>query len=85
MVGVPYFLNFQDLEFRGEIRGGVVGTLIDGKEIHGLFEPLRYESGQAPVAQLDRVPDFESVGCRFKSCRGRRSLKNLAAQPLLSS
>ena len=23
----------------------------------------------APVAQLDRVPDFESVGRRFESCR----------------
>ena len=25
----------------------------------------------APVAQLDRAPDFESVGCRFESCQGR--------------
>lgn len=25
----------------------------------------------APVAQLDRVPDFESVGRRFESCRAR--------------
>ena len=24
---------------------------------------------QAPVAQLDRAPDFESVGRRFESCR----------------
>ena len=24
---------------------------------------------QAPVAQLDRVPDFESEGRRFESCR----------------
>ena len=23
----------------------------------------------APVAQLDRAPDFESVGRRFESCR----------------
>ena len=23
----------------------------------------------APVAQLDRVPDYESGGCRFESCR----------------
>ena len=25
----------------------------------------------APVAQLDRVVDFESKGCRFESCRAR--------------
>ena len=25
----------------------------------------------APVAQLDRVADFESEGCRFESCRAR--------------
>ena len=25
----------------------------------------------APVAQLDRAPDFESVGRRFESCRAR--------------
>ena len=24
---------------------------------------------EAPVAQLDRVTDFESEGCRFESCR----------------
>ena len=23
----------------------------------------------APLAQLDRVPDYESGGCRFESCR----------------
>ncbi len=27
----------------------------------------------APVAQLDRVPDFESVGCRFESCQAHSS------------
>ena len=26
----------------------------------------------APVAQLDRAPDFESVGRRFESCRARQ-------------
>ncbi len=26
-------------------------------------------SNHAPVAQLDRAPDFESVGRRFESCR----------------
>ncbi len=28
---------------------------------------------KAPVAQLDRVPDYESVGCAFKSRRARSS------------
>jgi hypothetical protein len=28
----------------------------------------------APVAQLDRVPDYESDGCRFDSCRVHFSL-----------
>ena len=28
-----------------------------------------YIDFSAPVAQLDRVPDFESVGRRFESCR----------------
>ena len=27
---------------------------------------------RAPVAQLDRAPDFESVGRRFESCRARQ-------------
>lgn len=27
----------------------------------------------APVAQLDRAPDFESVGCRFDSYRAHQS------------
>ena len=25
----------------------------------------------APVVQLDRIPDFESVGRRFESCQAR--------------
>src|SRR5258705_5810348 len=29
-------------------------------------------SVRAPVAQLDRAPDFESVGRRFESCRARQ-------------
>ena len=29
------------------------------------------DSSYAPVAQLDRVPDYESVGCAFKSRRAR--------------
>ena len=29
---------------------------------------------EAPVAQLDRVADFESAGCRFESCRAYQLL-----------
>ena len=31
--------------------------------------------GFAPVAQLDRVADFESEGCRFESCRARSEMR----------
>ena len=30
----------------------------------------------APVAQLDRAPDFESVGRRFESCRARQTRRS---------
>jgi hypothetical protein len=30
-----------------------------------------YEGGNGPIAQLDRVTDFYSVGCRFESCWDR--------------
>ena len=42
-------------------------------------------NGSAPVAQLDRAPDFESVGRRFDSCRARHLVKGLPGflrQPL---
>ena len=32
----------------------------------------KYAFNFAPVAQLDRVPDYESVGRRFESCRARQ-------------
>ena len=32
--------------------------------------PIFYNN--APVVQLDRIPDFESVGRRFESCRARQ-------------
>src|ERR1700733_11699777 len=31
-----------------------------------------YEGGNGPIAQLDRVTDFYSVGCRFESCWDRQ-------------
>ncbi len=33
----------------------------------------------APVAQLDRVPDYESVGRRFESCRVRQKIQRVTA------
>ena len=35
--------------------------------LHGMMHD------RAPVAQLDRAPDFESVGRRFESCRARQA------------
>ncbi len=37
-------------------------------------EPNRRNTGPAPVAQLDRVMDFESRGRRFESCPERISI-----------
>jgi hypothetical protein len=34
----------------------------------------------APVAQLDRAPDFESVGRRFESCRAYQKIKQMVKQ-----
>ena len=34
--------------------------------------PVAHPIFFAPVAQLDRVPDFESVGRRFESCRAHQ-------------
>ena len=45
------------------------------------FATIAYERSHfqtvlpAPVAQLDRVPDYESVGRRFESCRVRQKNK----------
>ncbi len=43
----------------------------DSKRTKCLYR--RHLRFQAPVAQLDRVPDFESEGCRFEPCRARFS------------
>ena len=29
-------------------------------------------ANEAPVAQVDRVPDYGSGGCRFESCRAHK-------------
>jgi hypothetical protein len=36
-------------------------------------------SPDGPIAQLDRVTDFYSVGCRFESCWDRQSFQKLTA------
>ncbi len=36
-------------------------------------------ANSAPVAQLDRVPDYESVGRRFESCRARQLYRGITA------
>ena len=37
-----------------------------------ILHPAGDEKDEAPVAQLDRVADFESVGRRFESYRARQ-------------
>ena len=39
----------------------------------GFFILRVLQGGHGPVAQLDRVADFYSAGCRFESCRDRHS------------
>ena len=44
-------------------------------QVHSLtpiLHPAGCEKDEAPVAQLDRVADFESVGRRFESYRARQ-------------
>src|ERR1700676_428029 len=36
-----------------------------------------YEALDGPIAQLDRVTDFYSVGCRFESCWDRQRARYL--------
>ena len=38
--------------------------------------PIFLSIRDAPVAQLDRVPDYESVGRKFESCRARHFTSN---------
>ena len=40
----------------------------------GEMKLLGDEALNGPVAQLDRVADFYSAGCRFESCRDRQKL-----------
>ena len=43
----------------------------------GLFRATR----KAPVAQLDRAPDYESGGQEFESLRARHYFEDLALYP----
>ena len=46
----------------------------------GTFRFLPNNIGIGPVAQLDRAPDFESVGRVFESRRGHHKLQSLPAK-----
>src|SRR3954453_14204867 len=47
--------------------------------------PECYQGGNGPIAQLDRVTDFYSVGCRFESCWDRHSQLWLSSSQSLTS
>ena len=42
------------------------------KKTAQVFQRLREHRPDGPIAQLDRVTDFYSVGCRFESCWDRQ-------------
>ena len=46
-----------------------------GRGFKSLHSPHIWIGNQAPVAQLDRVADFESVGRRFESYRAYQKRK----------
>ena len=58
----------------------VVAPVVEGSIpfTHPIFSC--FDSSHAPVAQLDRVPDFESVGRRFESCRAYHFVTRLTKQ-----
>src|SRR3954465_10134396 len=49
--------------------GPQFGTRLGGEADFSYFR--WYKAGHGPIAQLDRVTDFYSVGCRFESCWDR--------------
>ena len=57
-----------------------VAEQVDAQDLKscGEFSPYRFDSDprhkNAPLAQLDRVLDYESRGYRFDSCRVRSNL-----------
>src|SRR5687767_3407029 len=77
---------------RVRIGGTVYVFTLIGRELPRRFrgrsgrekKPKQIESvmifNRAPVAQLDRAPDFESVGRRFESCRARQSKSQVASR-----
>ena len=50
-------------------RGNRFGPDLAGKRIFHIGSARKSPNG--PIAQLDRVTDFYSVGCRFESCWDR--------------
>src|SRR5258708_2415921 len=52
-----------------QAQGNRFGTGLAGKRIFHIGSARKTLNG--PIAQLDRVTDFYSVGCRFESCWDR--------------
>src|SRR5215475_3149938 len=50
-----------------------------------LWKTLRLVRPNGPIAQLDRVADFYSAGCRFESCWDRQYNQRLARSVLEKS
>src|SRR4029077_7488624 len=52
------------------LNGETVRNWLGGKADFSYWQC--YEGPDGPIAQLDRVTDFYSVGCRFESCWDRQ-------------
>ena len=64
------------MDFNGQKPGDTVNCasvekLVSRYQNRDLVAENDAVTNEAPVAQLDRVADFESEGCRFESCRAR--------------
>lgn len=52
----------------------IVDLVVEGSS--PFIHPCESQNQSALVAQLDRVLDFESIGCRFEPCRAREFSMN---------
>ena len=63
---------------------------VNRQQIVDNLRSIAYEASKiqtifsAPVAQLDRVPDYESVGRRFESCRVRHIYQGVTTDTVLA-
>src|SRR6201992_3331342 len=57
------------------------GTGLAAKRIFHIGSAMKGANG--PIAQLDRVTDFYSVGCRFESCWDRQRFQTLTCSALV--